>query len=137
MNFVLDASIALSWCFSDEATPKTVGLLEALEKSTAFVPSLWYLEIGNILVMAEKRKRISHAKISEFFSLIEALAIQVDDYNIELSYKTVFSIAYEEKLTTYDATYLELAMRGGFALASKDHDLLKAAKRKGVKVLTA
>ncbi len=136
MHFVLDASIALSWCFSDEGTPKTINLLEKLETGSAMVPSIWFLEISNILVMAEKRKRISYGKIMEFFSLIEVLDIQVDSYSVDMSYKAIFSIAHKENLTSYDAAYVELAVRNGLPLAGKDIALLKAAKKQGVKIIS-
>ena len=134
MSFVLDASIAISWCFHDEATEKTNTLLEKLEKSTAIVPSIWHLEVSNVLLMAEKHKRITYAGILEFFSLIEGLLIEVDTFTSEKSFNHIFSVAYEEKLTVYDAAYLELAMRRGLPLATKDKALLNAAKRKHIKI---
>ena len=63
MSFVLDASIALSWCFADEASTHTWGVLERLAEETAYVPSLWALEMSNILILAERRKRISYAHV--------------------------------------------------------------------------
>lgn len=135
MNFVLDASIALAWCFSDEATPATHSLLEALESSTAYVPQLWSLEVGNILISAERRKRISYAKINEFLAILEDLNIQVDQETDTRGFRQILSLAHAEGLTTYDAACLELAMRLGVPLATKDQALNKAAKKLGVKIL--
>ncbi|SRR5579883_1327951 len=135
MGFVLDASIALAWCFTDEATPKTKALLNQLEKETAFVPELWALEVGNILIAAERRKRISYAKITEFLSLLEQLDIQIDNETAARGFREIAPLAHAEKLTTYDAAYLELAMRLGLPLATKDLQLQKAATRLGVKLL--
>lgn len=135
MGFVLDASIALSWCFSDEATELTSFLLEKLESEKAHVPQLWTLEVGNILIGAERKKRITYANIVEFLSLIEDLDIQVDYETSDKGFREILFIAHSEKLTTYDACYLELAMRLGIPLATKDTDLKHAAKRLGVAVL--
>lgn len=133
MGFVLDASIALSWCFVDESTPVTISLLEKLESEMAYVPQLWSLEIGNILVMAQRRKRITYAKITEFLSILENLNIQVDQETDSRGFSYILPLAHSENLTTYDAAYLELAMRLGLPLATKDQDLKKAAKKLGIK----
>ncbi len=135
MNFVLDASVALSWCFSDEATPESISLLERLEHNIAYVPELWTLEVGNILIGAEKRKRISYAEIAKFIALLGALHIQTDRETSQRGFHEIAHLAYSEKLTTYDAAYLELAMRLGLALATKDIQLKNAAQHVGVKVI--
>lgn len=135
MAFVLDASIALSWCFADEATPLTFDLLQRLENEKAYVPQLWTLEMGNILVVAERKKRISFAKISEFLSLLSDLDIQVDHETSSRGFHEIISLAHSEKLTTYDAAYLELAMRLGLPLATRDLELKAAGSRLGVIML--
>ncbi len=135
MNFILDASITLAWCFSDEATPKTIALLERLEFESAMVPELWPLEVGNILIAAEKRKRISYANIKEFLSLLENLNIEIDTETASRGFSDIIFLAHSEKLTTYDAAYLELAMRYGLPLATKDIELIHVAKRLGVKII--
>jgi len=135
MDFVLDASVTVAWCFKDEQTPETDALLNELEASKAFVPGLWALEIGNILLSACKRKRITYANATEFLSLLNALGIQSDDVTTEYKFHDIFLLAYAEKLTTYDASYLELAMRLGLPLATRDVELAKAALRVGVKVM--
>ena len=136
MSFVLDASIALAWCFADEATPETIALLDKLESEQAHAPELWPLEVGNILINAHRRKRISYAKISEFLSLLENLNIQIDKETSFRSFNEILFLARSEKLTTYDAAYLELAMRLGCPLATKDNQLAKAATKLGVKIIS-
>ncbi len=131
-DFVLDASIALAWCFADEATIETNRLLETLEDRTVFVPSLWTLEVGNVLIGAARRERITFSKIAEFLSLLEGLNIQIDSETAARGFHEIFSLAHSEKLTTYDAAYLELAMRLGLPLASKDTQLCEVAVRLGV-----
>ena len=135
MNFVLDASVTLAWCFRDEQTSATNSLLEQLETAQAFVPGLWTLEIGNILLSACRKQRITYANAKEFLSLLSELDIQIDDATASCGFYDIFSLAYAEHLTTYDAAYLELAMRLGLPLATKDKQLAKAAAQVGVKVL--
>ena len=135
MIFVLDASITLAWCFTDEATPGTTALLEKLISGTACVPTIWPLEIGNILLSAQRRKRISYADVSQFLELLGNLNIKVDGETTDRSFHEILSLAHSEELTTYDAAYLELAMRSGSPLATKDQPLRKACSRLGVKLL--
>lgn len=135
MPFVLDASITLAWCFSDEKTAQTTILLENLEKDEAVVPSLWSLEVGNILISAQRRNRITYAKVVEFLGLLESLNIQVDEETASKGFHEILSLAKSEQLTTYDAAYLELAMRLGIPLATKDVQLIEAALRLGITTL--
>ena|ERR1700730_3765713 len=136
MDFVLDASIALTWCFADEATSHTLSLLDKLQTGKAFVPCIWTLELGNILISAERRKRITYADIVKFIELITDLNIQINSETSDRALHEVLSLAYAEKLTTYDASYLELAMRKGLPLATKDMQLSKVANRLGVELLS-
>lgn len=135
MNFVLDASVTLTWCFSDESTAESYAILKNLETGIAFVPMIWPLEIGNILVVAERKKRISFSDISRFIELLDSVNIQVDSETAERGRHEILSLAHSEGLTTYDAAYLELAMRLGLPLASKDEKLCETAKRLGVTLL--
>lgn len=135
MNFVLDASIALSWCFGDESSPVTLSLLDQLETEMAIVPTIWPLELGNILVGAERRKRISHAEISQFLELLSSLNIHIDNGTSHRALHEILALANSEKLTTYDASYLDLAMKLGLPLATKDDALRQAAIRMGVECL--
>lgn len=135
MSFILDASVTLSWCFSDEMTPAAVSLLKKLEHEEACVPEIWALEVGNILIMAEKKKRISYANMMEFISLLTELNIRTDKETSVKGLHEILLVAHANHLTTYDAAYLELALRTGFPLASKDQHLCKVAKSLGVKTL--
>lgn len=135
MSFVLDASVTLAWCFKDEQTHETDALLDKLESTQAFFLGLWTLEIGNILLSASRRQRITYANATEFLSLLHALDIQIDDATADYGFHDIFLLAHSEKLTTYDAAYLELAMRLGLPLATRDVQLSEAAKRVGVMVI--
>lgn len=135
MAFILDASVALAWCFSDEMTPTSMKLLERLETETAFVPSIWPLELGNILVAAERKKRLTYAEIMQFLALLGNLNIHVDAETSSRAFHEILLLAHSEQLTTYDASYLELSMRLGMPLATKDVELRQAAKHVGVELI--
>ncbi len=126
-GFVLDASVALAWCFDDESTPAAWALLDRLQHAPAFVPALWALEVGNILLGAEKRRRITQARNVEFLGILGALDIRVDPDRPGRAFRDVLPLARAQRLTTYDASYLELAMRLGLPLATKDAALARAA----------
>jgi predicted nucleic acid-binding protein len=134
---VIDASVALAWCFRDERTENTAKLLERVQTDAAAVPNLWHLEVANVLALAERRRRITPAESTELIALLEALEIVVDEETPSHALGRVLDLAREERLTAYDAAYLELAMRLGLPLASKDVDLCDAAERLGVSVLRA
>ncbi len=134
-GFVIDASVALAWCFDDEATAATRALLDRFEDEHAEVPSLWHLELANALSLGERNKRITPARTSEFIALIGGLPIVIDEQTPIHALSTVLELARSERLSAYDASYLELAMRRGVPLATKDDDLAKAARRVGVTLL--
>ena len=136
-DLVLDASVALSWCFKNEATTAGDRVLERLADEAASVPAIWHLEIANVLALSERRRRITPAGSAEFIALLETLEIVVDEETPSRALGRVLDLARAERLTAYDAAYLELAMRLGIPLASKDGDLCEAAERLGVSVLRA
>ena len=126
-GFVLDASATVAWCFDDESTPAAWALLDRLRTAPAHVPALWALEIGNILLGAEKRRRITQARVVEFLGILAELDIHVDPDMPGRAFRDVLPLARAQQLTTYDASYLELAMRLGLPLATKDTALARAA----------
>ena len=136
-GFVLDASVAVAWCFDDESTPAAWALLDRLRTTPGHVPALWELEIGNILLGAERHRRISHARAVEFLGILGELDIRVDPDLPGRAFRDVLPLARERRLTTYDATYLELAMRLGLPLATKDAALARAATALRIKTLAA
>lgn len=134
-GLVLDCSVAVSWCFEDEASPVTDTILERVRDEGALVPALWHLELGNVLVQAERRQRLTAAATATRLALIGALPIVTDDQTPDRALREVLTLAGAEGLTTYDASYLELAMRTGLPLASRDAALVDAARRCGIKSL--
>lgn len=135
MPFVLDASVAVAWCFEDEATPDADRVLRTLESDTAFVPSIWPLEVANALCVAERRKRLQASDIARFSELVCALPITVESSQLERVLGPVLTVARVHGLSCYDAAYIELAMREGLPLATLDERLRTSAKRSGVSPL--
>ena len=109
-------------------------MLERLAAETVSVPAIWHLEIANVLALSERRGRIAPANSSEFIALLETLDVVIDEETPSRALGRVLDLARAERLTAYDAAYLELAMRRGIPLASKDADLCDAAERLGVSV---
>ncbi len=137
MELVLDCSVAMAWCFQDEATAGTDAVLDRLIDETGVVPSLWHLELANVLALSVRKRRVTQARAAEFISLVEGLPIVVDAETSVRALGAVLDLAYSEQLTAYDAAYLELAMRLGAPLASRDKELKQAAKRLGVSLIEA
>jgi predicted nucleic acid-binding protein len=136
--FVLDASVAISWCFPGdpaEDTPYSRLVLKELVANDAIVPEIWAFELANnIFVSYSKRKRISERQITEYLSLLRALPIRVESQslwaNVDLE-----SLARRQNVAAYDAAYLNLALRTGLALATSDEPLRRAAIAQGITVL--
>ena len=136
-GFVLDCSIAVAWCFEDEASDICDALLERVRDEGALVPSLWHLELGNVMVQAERRGRIMSADVSTRLELIGDLPIVTDDETPQRALHEVLALARAENLTTYDAAYLELAIRRGLPLATNDKHLRNAGINTGVQIIPA
>ena len=130
--FVLDCSVAMAWCFSDESNAYTDSALERTGSAGAFVPSIWPLEVQNVLLVAERRGRLRQARSERFLELLGALPITVDRELSGWPLGGVLSVARELKLSAYDAAYIELAMRRGAGLATLDKKLRNAAGKVGV-----
>jgi predicted nucleic acid-binding protein len=136
-QFVLDASMAVAWCFPDEATPFTEGVLRLFARGAeAITPGIWPLEVANALVLGERSKRISMAQITVLLNRIARLAISVEGSDPARSFTEIFAIARQEHLTAYDAAYAELALRLALPLATLDEDLQRAARRAGIMLVS-
>lgn len=133
--YVIDASAMLAWCFDDEKPQDPLGMLRKLKQGGMVAPAHWPLELTNIVWNGEKKGRIAAADARSFISLVESLGVAIDFETPRRAWSDVLALARAEGLTTYDAAYLELAMRLRATLVSKDSDLLKAATGSGVKTL--
>lgn len=133
--FVIDASVAMAWCFEDEVTDDTEAVLDRLRSEQAIVPAIWPLEVANVLLVAERRGRISEAQINRFIRLLGQLPIKLDDAGSDLA--GVVATGRVHGLSSYDASYLLLAERAGLPLATLDARLGGAATQAGVPLLIA
>lgn len=132
-RLVLDASMTLAWCFSDESTAYTEAVLDLLAAGAeATTPAIWPFEVVNGLLMAERRKRITTAQVTSVLQRIATLPITVDSTRVDRAFGPILAAAREQKLTAYDAAYLELAMREGLPLATLGVQLKQAARSAGV-----
>jgi predicted nucleic acid-binding protein len=132
---VLDCSLAMAWCFEDEASPEADAVLERVRDNGAIVPALWFWEVANVLTLAARRGRIATGDVAARLGLLAALPIRADDDGVGRAWRETALLAQAEALTVYDAAYLELALRLGGDLATLDTDVRRAADRLGVKAL--
>lgn len=126
---VLDCSVTVAWFFEDEFTPysESIRQLVLQQATSAIVPAIWSSEISNVLFQAERRKRISTDKVNRALHVLSQLPIEVDYLPIG-NMGHVMHLCRKHTLTSYDATYLELAIRKNGSLATQDKNLLQAAK---------
>jgi predicted nucleic acid-binding protein len=130
-RIVVDASIAAGWLLPDEAA--SLDLMTQLDVYQAFVPSIFRVEVCNLLNMAVKRQRISLSAAIEQMELLSQLQIQTF---ADFSAETVLNVAARNQLTAYDATYLVLALEMRAILGSRDKKLLAAARAEGLETTT-
>jgi predicted nucleic acid-binding protein len=128
-RFVLDNSIVMAWCFEDESSAMADAVLEQLQTKLAIVPAIWPLEVGNALLVAERRGRLSEADSAHFLTMLSALPIQSEIETRQRAMSDILFLAREHKLSSYDASYLDLAMREGVPLATLDKGLKRAANQ--------
>ena len=134
---VVDASVALAWCFPDEASDYADAVLVALEGRTILVPAIWGLEIANAVLAGERSNRLRQPEIRRFTTLLESLSLVQDVQPVGDQVSNVLPLAREYRLSAYDAAYLELSIRHGAPLATLDGKLRKAAQKAGIGVFAA
>ena len=133
-GIVVDASVALAWCFPDEASEYADGVLVALEGRTVIVPAIWALEITNALLVGERRKRVRQPDIRRFVELLRGLTITEHSQTIADTVINVLPLAREYGLSAYDAAYLDVAVRQGAPLATLDNALREAGRSVGITI---
>jgi len=135
LTFVIDASISVSWYLPGERTARTELLRARLGAAGALASFIWPAEVSNILLQAERARRIAEADTIRIGNVLRSLPISVDLEGVPLSFEIILNLARSNGLTSYDATYLELSVRSGLPLATNDSELRNAAVRMGVEVL--
>jgi predicted nucleic acid-binding protein len=135
VSLVLDSSATLAWFYANETTPAIRRVFDLLAKGGAWVPSLWRLEVANILEMGLRRGRHDSAFLQATLADLSLLPINLDPETDRQAWGATLRLAHRHRLTSYDATYLELAQRRGLPLATLDGDLRAAAIAEGVPLL--
>lgn len=131
---VVDSSAALSWALRDEQG-SGLALLETMVEEPAIVPVHWILEVTNALRMAVQRARLQPDERHAIVERLENLSITVDAETVSRGWREIPLLADRFALTTYDAAYLELAIRLDLSLATMDKALARAARAAGVPLL--
>ncbi len=130
--FVVDASMAFAWVKPSQASDESDALLERIEQgATAVVPPLWFLEVANGLLVAQRRKLLTAMERTRALDRLSGLALTVDDGDARIAFSRTSALAEEHGLSLYDAAYLEVALRRTLPIASRDETLLAAAARAG------
>jgi predicted nucleic acid-binding protein len=133
---VIDASTALGFLMTDEQAPDALKALEALEHGVPiWVPGHWALEVSDALLTAQRRGRLTAADAATAVEVLQQLPIETDSETARRALGAIAAVARLHNLTTFDAAYLELAMRKGAALATSDSSLARAARKAAVSVL--
>ena len=135
VSVVIDSSITLAWVYSDETTEAVREVFQRVGKTGAWVPGLWRLEVANVLEMGVRRKRHDAGFRDSSIADLSRLTIQVDTDTDQQAWRATLKLAIRHQLTTYDAAYLELAIRRDLPLATLDVDLRRAALAVKVRVL--
>jgi predicted nucleic acid-binding protein len=137
LSFVVDASFAAAWCFEDEVTVSTEAQLDRCARAGAFVPSIWKFEIANLLRTAERKGRITEADADRSLEFLLELAIEDEGTSNVVCWQDVVPIARQHTLTIYDASYIELALRLQLPLATRDKEMIAAARHLMIDVIEA
>jgi len=129
---VLDSSVSLAWALDDEQELGPALLAQVAAVDSAIVPVHWILEVTNALRMAVKRRRLEPGQPAQVLERIRNQPIEIDPETVERAWIDIPALADVHGLTTYDAAYLELALRLGLPLATLDQALARAARSAGV-----
>ena len=132
---VLDSSVALAWVYREERSDAIAAVFEQVTEAGAWIPSLWRLEIANVLEMGVRRGRIDATFRDATLADFELLPIQSDSETERQAWRSTLRLAERHRLTVYDAAYLELALRRGLPLASLDRELRAAAEAENVALM--
>jgi predicted nucleic acid-binding protein len=139
VRFVLDASVTLSWLLRDTAArdegyPLAVLIAMRDNSTTAAVPMTWGLDVANVIARSEAKDLVTAAQSGSFIALLEGIPIDVDAETFTHVLSDTLQLSRRYRLSSYDASYLELALRSGAPIATLDDDLRGAAAKAGVKI---
>jgi predicted nucleic acid-binding protein len=135
-DFVADSSVAIAWVAPAQSNQTTNRLRDEIESGTRFVvPGLWTFEVANALLILKRRAKLDSQNCTLARGYLSDLSPVIDDEGVRLALGKISELAEKHALSIYDATYLELALRRGMPLASRDSTLNRAAKAAGIETL--
>ncbi|MBI3863841.1 MAG: type II toxin-antitoxin system VapC family toxin [Planctomycetia bacterium] len=137
MSIIADISVVLAWRFEEKQTEQALDVLRLIEREGLLVPSLWWSELENGILMGERRGRTTAEDSAAFVKLVRALPIRTDAAPRHQISDDIIDIGRRHQLTAYDAAYVELAMREGAVLASFDAAIRRCANKLKLMVLPA
>ncbi len=136
MTFVLDNSVAMRWCFESAVHPYADSVLRRLAGGdNAIVPVLWFYEASAVLAREQNRGTLAAPKADLFIAELKSLKITADEESAARVFTDVHRLALTYRLTSYDAAYLELALRLDLPLATLDDDLIRAGSAAGIAII--
>jgi predicted nucleic acid-binding protein len=124
---VIDNSVVMSWCFEDETNTYADAVLDHLSGSKAIVPPVWPLEVVNVLLVAERRRRLTPTDSMRFLELLSKLPISVEHDDSDMINRDLLDLGRSHGLSSYDASYLYLAIRSRCPIATLDQRIMEAA----------
>jgi predicted nucleic acid-binding protein len=133
--FVLDASLTLAWVFDEEETERSREVLRQTLEHVVVVPSVWPLEVANAVLIGVCSGRFTEDEALLFVEALAGLDVEVDEQAHRIAFVDLMPLAREHGLSSYDAAYLELALRAGAPLATLDLGLARAAHAADVELL--
>lgn len=134
-EIVIDCCVTMAWILLDDQEEKATAILNMLESKRAKVPTIWPLEVANVLYQYERTKKLTAVETAEFKEFLSALPISVDNTTSLHAMGSIYELAKSESLSIYDAAYLEIALRENLPLGTFDKALKSAAKRVGVDLI--
>ena len=132
---ILDCSVTASWFIPDEFSKSSLNIKDKIREKGAIVPTIWSLEVGNVLLISERRKRITKEQRQKALYILKDLPIKTDELTFKNAWFETIELAEKYNLTLYDACYLELVLRYNSILATFDNNLKQAAKLAGIVLL--
>jgi len=134
-SIILDCSVTISWFVLDEFSKNSLNIKDKIREKGAIVPTIWSLEVGNVLLISERRKRITKEQRQTALYILNDLPIKTDELTFKNAWFETIELTEKYNLTLYDACYLELSLRCNSKLATFDNNLKQAAKLEGVSLL--
>jgi predicted nucleic acid-binding protein len=134
-DFVIDNSVVMAWLFEDECDAYSEAILDQMMQWRAWVPVIWPLEVANVLLVAERRQRIRHRDSAQFLHYLSDLPILVESQEQIRVFNEVLALGRDHNLSTYDASYIEIALRKKLPLATRDQDMVKAAEASNIQLV--